>query len=134
MYVHKFLFRQCRCLTCRYTNPLPFENMDVDVVLGLVFLSNALCGHWPGVRPCLITYNTAMDACVHGGAMLRAMGLAKELSLHRLKPDPTTFAILLVMTYFFAKLIICKKHLFLYRLFFQADPIWCDSDIRLLPN
>lgn len=99
----------------------------MEVVLGLVFLSNGLCGNWLGVRPCLITYNTAMDACVHGGAMLRAMGLAKELSLHRLKPDATTFAILLVITYFFAKLVICEKPLFHYR-FLSSRP-----DLVLIP-
>lgn len=50
-----------------------------------------------GVKPCIISYNTVMDACVRGRGMLRAIGLAKELPRHGLMPDETTFAILLVL-------------------------------------
>lgn len=52
-----------------------------------------------GVKPCIISYNTAMDACIRGRGMLRAIGLAKELPHHGLKPDETTFATLLVLMF-----------------------------------
>jgi pentatricopeptide repeat protein len=50
-----------------------------------------------GIKPCIITYNTVMDACVRGRAMQRALSLAMELRLHHLKPDSTTFATMLVL-------------------------------------
>lgn len=53
-----------------------------------------------GIKPCIITYNTAMDACIRGRDMLRAIGLAKELPLHQLKPDETTSATLLVLIFY----------------------------------
>lgn len=60
-----------------------------------------------GVKPCIISYNTAMDACIRGRGMLRAIGLAKELPRYRLKPDATTFATLLVLTFKFTNFRVC---------------------------